>query len=576
MQRLFRLIALSMCSAVMAQSPPRAVLLVHRVTNTGTEPITAATACCILPTTNRYQEVIGRRIDPEPAETRPDLEGQDVITVPLGPLAPGETKAVRVLMWVRSRAVNMPLLGPPLRRPIATSGPTSEPAEGGGLPPAVRRGQLSDGSLLTLDRVRPIALAQAGNAKRDLDRARLMYEFLTRTVQYDIDEEFSTAEEILMGKSASCSELAYTYVALCRSLGLPTRIVSAYVDREPTQFATDWRTHRWAEVYTEDFGWVPVDPTNRITDGRRQFFGRQDGRYLTVIDDGVPMSDGGPDPSWLVLAAKVEPAGAPYMVERTAAWRTSGNRTDEARFFQEACAVIRAPEPLVRRSAVESWSRSRETLAMAFLLEALYDLDPQVRIAAAEAIGRMGNVSTILPLMLILDQEKVPAVMQALFDAVRQVYDRSSGERRAEAVAELARSRKPEALAILHGAWTDRAREVRKAAVLALYKFGDRPEVHEAYRSLSYDSDEYIRTMAALRWSRLNSPESIPLLIDLLGSEVRWDRAQALAELQRRSGRTFDYDPAASPRSRRNVEAVQQFMEWAARQAQPMVSTAPG
>ena len=576
MQRLFRLIALSMCSAVMAQSPPRAVLLVHRVTNTGTEPITAATACCILPTTNRYQEVIGRRIDPEPAETRPDLEGQDVITVPLGPLAPGETKAVRVLMWVRSRAVNMPLLGPPLRRPIATSGPTSEPAEGGGLPPAVRRGQLSDGSLLTLDRVRPIALAQAGNAKRDLDRARLMYEFLTRTVQYDIDEEFSTAEEILMGKSASCSELAYTYVALCRSLGLPTRIVSAYVDREPTQFATDWRTHRWAEVYTEDFGWVPVDPTNRITDGRRQFFGRQDGRYLTVIDDGVPMSDGGPDPSWLVLAAKVEPAGAPYMVERTAAWRTSGNRTDEARFFQEACAVIRAPEPLVRRSAVESWSRSRETLAMAFLLEALYDLDPQVRIAAAEAIGRMGNVITILPLMLILDQEKVPAVMQALFDAVRQVYDRSSGERRAEAVAELARSRKPEALAILHGAWTDRAREVRKAAVLALYKFGDRPEVHEAYRSLSYDSDEYIRTMAALRWSRLNSPESIPLLIDLLGSEVRWDRAQALAELQRRSGRTFDYDPAASPRSRRNVEAVQQFMEWAARQAQPMVSTAPG
>src|SRR5690606_8415942 len=189
------------------------------------------------------------------------------------------------------------------------------------------------------------------------------------------------------------------YVALCRSLGLPTRIVSAYVDREPTQFATDWRTHRWAEVYTADFGWVPVDPTNRINDSRRQFFGRQDGRYLAVIDDGVPMSGGGPDPSWLVALAKVEPAGSTYALERTAAWRTTGIRTDEAKFFQEACAAIRAPEPLVRRSAVESWSRSRETLATAFLLEALYDLDPQVRISAAGAIGRSGSVSVILPVM---------------------------------------------------------------------------------------------------------------------------------------------------------------------------------
>ena len=86
-----------------AQGPMHVVLLVYRTTNSNKAEAASVVAHCILPASNRYQEIIELQIDPTPSKEYADGEGQRVIAVPLGTIPPGETRAVRVLAWVRLR-----------------------------------------------------------------------------------------------------------------------------------------------------------------------------------------------------------------------------------------------------------------------------------------------------------------------------------------------------------------------------------------------------------------------------------------------------------------------------------------
>ncbi len=258
------LLALAAGRAAHAQNAVHAVLVVHRVINAGDKEAAAVTAHCILPATNRYQEVLDVQIDPEPSETHVDALGQEVISVPLGPIPPGESRAVRVMIWTRLKPVNVPLL--------------AAPAAGLELRPEIRDALLEDGFLLNLAKLRPIAEKAIGRAATDVDKARKLFEYMSKNCQYGVDEHILSADAILGGKPASCSELAYTYIGLCRSVGIPARVVSAYVNREGAAPSTDWQTHRWAEFFSEGFGWVPADPTNRINNPTKNFFGRQDGQ----------------------------------------------------------------------------------------------------------------------------------------------------------------------------------------------------------------------------------------------------------------------------------------------------------
>ena len=95
-----------------------------------------------------------------------------------------------------------------------------------------------------------------------------------------------------------------------------------------------------------------------------------------------------------------------------------------------------------------------------------------------------------------------------------------------------------------------------------LYKFGDRPLVHQNYRELADDDDDFVRVLAALRWARVGSHEALDPLVDHLESRNSWDREKALAELEKRTGDDFGFDPDSRPDSRRNREAVDKFRDW--------------
>jgi len=529
------------------QGPVHVVLLAYRVVNSSRTDADSATAHCVLPASNRYQEVIELRIDPKPSEEDIDGEGQRVVTVPLGKIPAGTTRAVRVLAWVRLKRLTVPLV---------RSAAKVEP-----LPEVLSKAYLKDAPPLQLEKVEPIATEAVGTRTRDIDRARALYNHMAEHCRYDIDEQFDTAAAVLDGKPASCSELAYTYVALCRAVDIPARIVSAFVNREGTSPSVDWRCHRWAEFYADGIGWVPVDPTNRLNHPSKNFFGRQEGKYLVAVDDGVG-SPIGLDPGWLIFAAFAEPRSVFLQHLKSAVWRVSSQRRREADFFGEATKVLSDPDLAARRQAVGQWAHRRETLKTAFLLEALFDAEPDVRKIAAVALGEANDISVMLPLMRQADVEPEDEVKRALIDAARRLLKSAGEEQRVRAVGDLAKSRTDEGLKLLDGIWDDKARDVRKAAAQYLYKFGDKPAVHAGYRTLIDDDDDFIRVLAALRWARVGSHEALKELVEHLESANSWDRENALAELEKRTGDDFGFKPRSRPTLRRNREAIARFDEW--------------
>ena len=76
----------------------------------------------------------------------------------------------------------------------------------------------------------------------------------------------TTLDEVLEARSGVCQDFAHVMIGSLRSLGLPARYVSGYLEtvapagRERLQGAD--ASHAWASVWTGDGGWLDIDPTN--------------------------------------------------------------------------------------------------------------------------------------------------------------------------------------------------------------------------------------------------------------------------------------------------------------------------
>ncbi|WP_372755142.1 transglutaminase N-terminal domain-containing protein [Mariniflexile sp.] len=97
------------------------------------------------------------------------------------------------------------------------------------------------------------------------------YELMQRIyTEFDFDSEFSTIatpiQEVIKEKKGVCQDFAQIAIACVRSMGLPARYVSGYIETLPPPgkeklIGTD-ASHAWFSVYIPTFGWVDFDPTN--------------------------------------------------------------------------------------------------------------------------------------------------------------------------------------------------------------------------------------------------------------------------------------------------------------------------
>jgi transglutaminase-like putative cysteine protease len=72
--------------------------------------------------------------------------------------------------------------------------------------------------------------------------------------------------EVLRGRRGVCQDFAHLQIACLRSLGLPARYVSGYLETDPPPGHPKLRgvdaSHAWVSFYTPGIGWIDVDPTN--------------------------------------------------------------------------------------------------------------------------------------------------------------------------------------------------------------------------------------------------------------------------------------------------------------------------
>ncbi len=80
-------------------------------------------------------------------------------------------------------------------------------------------------------------------------------------------------ETVLQKRRGVCQDFAHLQIGCLRSLGLPARYVSGYLETLPppgkTKLVGADASHAWLQIYVPSFGWVDLDPTNNLMPGNR-------------------------------------------------------------------------------------------------------------------------------------------------------------------------------------------------------------------------------------------------------------------------------------------------------------------
>ncbi len=101
---------------------------------------------------------------------------------------------------------------------------------------------------------------------------------LTRRIheEFTFDPEATTVttplEDVFKSRRGVCQDFARLEIACLRSLGLPARYVSGYLETVPppgrSRLLGADASHAWLAIYCPDAGWIHVDPTNNLLPSR--------------------------------------------------------------------------------------------------------------------------------------------------------------------------------------------------------------------------------------------------------------------------------------------------------------------
>lgn len=106
----------------------------------------------------------------------------------------------------------------------------------------------------------------------DYRKASAIFEYVNTTLVYDTSETYANkgALSALKNNKGVCEEFATLFVALCRAEDIPSRVVAGYKVEEVNKVET-LIDHAWAEIYLDEYGWIPVEPTVIYTINGKRF-----------------------------------------------------------------------------------------------------------------------------------------------------------------------------------------------------------------------------------------------------------------------------------------------------------------
>ncbi len=89
--------------------------------------------------------------------------------------------------------------------------------------------------------------------------------WVNNNIEYDLNtvtaEASQPASWVIENKYGVCDEMTNLFIAMLRSIGVPSRFVTGVSYTTSELFTENWGAHGWAEVYFPEYGWIPFDVT---------------------------------------------------------------------------------------------------------------------------------------------------------------------------------------------------------------------------------------------------------------------------------------------------------------------------
>jgi hypothetical protein len=108
-----------------------------------------------------------------------------------------------------------------------------------------------------------VEVAESIEGQDDLELVERLYDYIVKNTYYgEYSPSESGAEMALKRRGGTCIDFSDLLVALCRARGIPAKTVfGIIIDRTLHGEEFLEQLHAWVEVYLQEYGWVPLDPT---------------------------------------------------------------------------------------------------------------------------------------------------------------------------------------------------------------------------------------------------------------------------------------------------------------------------
>lgn len=248
--------------------------------NYGPGDVTSLDVYIAIPENRDNQELLEAvTFDPQPEEILTDKWGQKVAHFNFRNLKNGNF--FRATMTVNSKIWNIEYFIDPDKVGKLES-----------IPVDVRQKYLADGKKLKISDpyIQNLAQKIVGEEKNPYWIARKIFNYLIENLTYNLKPVggWNTAPTVLKRGTASCSEYSFSFIALCRAVGLPARYVGT-VSLRGDDASLDEVFHRWCEIYLPNYGWIPFDANKGDKDspaGQATGIGDVDCRYIITTTSG--------------------------------------------------------------------------------------------------------------------------------------------------------------------------------------------------------------------------------------------------------------------------------------------------
>ncbi len=223
----------------------------------------------------------GLEFHPDPDRFVNDRWGQNVAVFHFENLMPSESIEVRMEAELETSAIRYFVFPEDV---------------GSKIPSDIAKKYLADDTKYDIDHpyIKKIVKEIVGEEKNIYWKARKLFQYLIANMEYEMVGGWNTAPTVLKRKNGSCSEYSFSYIALCRSAGVPARYVGSLVVRGDDASYDDV-FHRWCEIYLPGYGWIPVDANA----GDREWPGEQAAAFGGISNRFLVTTEGGGDSEYL-------------------------------------------------------------------------------------------------------------------------------------------------------------------------------------------------------------------------------------------------------------------------------------